>query len=72
MTDFPNYKLWLVSLAQRDLALLNIFAAAALAVLYLLWGKYKAPRLLPIIRIGCLMLFYGSLLYKIAEMLLSR
>jgi len=70
MNEFPGYKLWTAMLAERDLAMLNIFASAGLALLYLLYAKYQAPRLLPMVRIGCLILFYGSLFYKIAKNLL--
>jgi hypothetical protein len=70
MSEFPGYQVWVDMLAQRDLTILSLFELSGLVIIYLLYAKYKAPRWLPIIRLGCFALFYGSLLYKIAEALL--
>lgn len=63
--EFPRYQEWVTLLANRDQGVLMVAVIAFCGLIYLWLGRFQFPRLLPVLRVATVVLFFVTLAYVV-------
>lgn len=65
--EFPRYQEWVTLLANRDQGVLMVAIIAFSGLIYLWLGRFHFPKLLPVLRVATVLLFFVTLAYFVVN-----